>query len=195
MSHTNTPFLIPPFFAAKISPNFPLNFISRPCTRPEQIPPVHYKYYEEELQANLKSEVNPFPLHSEWVDRDIKVGDIDEEVRKTSFFLSFFLSSLLSSFPLSFFLFFFLSFFLSSFLSLVVFVFDRGRPLALRVRCGWVGYGCGDDDAEPGFPKPNIYRQVQGVTRIVGLEPHPQCSLIPDSGKRSLIRRILYSRT
>lgn len=42
---------------------------------------MHYKYSEEELQASLRSEVNPFPLHSEWVDRDIKVGDIDEDVR------------------------------------------------------------------------------------------------------------------
>ncbi len=41
---------------------------------------MHYKYHEEELQAKLKSEINPFPLHSDWVDRDIKVGDIDEEV-------------------------------------------------------------------------------------------------------------------
>lgn len=49
-------------------------------TSPAQVPPVHYKYYEDDLQANLRSEVNPFPLHSEWVDRDIKVGDIDEAV-------------------------------------------------------------------------------------------------------------------
>ncbi|CAM9690611.1 unnamed protein product [Ectocarpus sp. 13 AM-2016] len=44
-----------------------------------KVPPVHYKYSNEELQASLTSEVNPFPLHSEWVDRDIKVGDIDED--------------------------------------------------------------------------------------------------------------------
>lgn len=41
---------------------------------------MHFKYYEDDLQANLRSEVNPFPLHSEWVDRDIKAGDIDEAV-------------------------------------------------------------------------------------------------------------------
>lgn len=51
-----------------------------------QVPPVHYKYYEDDLQANLRSEVNPFPLHSEWVDRDIKVGDnIDEAVSQAFF--------------------------------------------------------------------------------------------------------------
>ncbi|CAM9139541.1 unnamed protein product [Ectocarpus sp. 4 AP-2014] len=44
-----------------------------------KVPPVHYKYSNEELQASLTSEVNPFALHSEWVDRDIKVGDIDED--------------------------------------------------------------------------------------------------------------------
>lgn len=45
-----------------------------------QVPPVHYKYYEDDLQANLNSEINPFPLHSEWVDREVKVGNIDEHV-------------------------------------------------------------------------------------------------------------------
>lgn len=47
---------------------------------------MHYKYYEEDLQATLKSEVNPFSLHDDWVDRDIKVGDIDEEVRAVQYF-------------------------------------------------------------------------------------------------------------
>ncbi|CAM9322951.1 unnamed protein product [Pylaiella littoralis] len=41
--------------------------------------PTHHKYYEDDLQANLRSEVNPFTLHSPWVDRDIKVGEIDED--------------------------------------------------------------------------------------------------------------------
>lgn len=45
-----------------------------------QVLPTHYKYYEDDLQANLTSDVNPFPLHSPWVDRDIKVGEIDEGV-------------------------------------------------------------------------------------------------------------------
>ncbi|CBJ28562.1 expressed unknown protein [Ectocarpus siliculosus] len=44
-----------------------------------KVPPVHYKYSNEDLQASLTSEVNPFPLHSEWVDRDIKVANIDED--------------------------------------------------------------------------------------------------------------------
>ncbi|CAM9524442.1 unnamed protein product [Ectocarpus sp. 8 AP-2014] len=44
-----------------------------------KVPPVHYKYSNEDLQANLTSAKNPFPLHSEWVDRDIKVGDVDED--------------------------------------------------------------------------------------------------------------------
>ncbi|CAM9958977.1 unnamed protein product [Scytosiphon promiscuus] len=47
-----------------------------------KVVPVHYKYYEDDLQANLKSEVNPFPLHSEWADREVKVGHIDEDKKE-----------------------------------------------------------------------------------------------------------------
>ncbi|CAN0370555.1 unnamed protein product, partial [Hapterophycus canaliculatus] len=47
-----------------------------------KVPPVHYKYYEDDLQANLRSEINPFPLHSEWVDRDVKVGNIEEHKKE-----------------------------------------------------------------------------------------------------------------
>lgn len=58
-----------------------LNFFSNSVYhRYGQVHPVHYKYYEDDLQANLKSEINPFPLHSEWVDREVKVGHIDEDV-------------------------------------------------------------------------------------------------------------------